>query len=120
MNTVEEFAAAVANKVSPQPQADAGISPAMVEMIMQIIMSLVQNCPKNNAAIASIIKKPNIRQRANFRSQVMNSCECCFRAQFRRQSGAIADECLTAASALTDGEIASIIFDASNPDFIVI
>lgn len=117
MNTVEEFATNVAAKLEG---SQAQINPALIEIIMQIVMNLVQNCPKNESEIIKAIRNPTRKQRVNFRVSAANACDCCFAQQFKRDSGRIADQLIDDAKSLSDGDLAAIVFDAANPDFVVI
>lgn len=94
----------------------------LIEVVAQVIMQIIQNCPDNRSAISGAIKAPTLRQRAIARREVSRCCEECGHQTlpFRRQSGRIYDCIVKCAQHLSEEERMAVIGDAANPDFLVI
>lgn len=127
MHSLEHFAEKVAADVElaqatgPDGAAEPQAGGAIIEMIMQIVMQLLANCPMaRNADIVKAVQKPTLRLRAQFRAAVSGACEQCFRAQFKSKAWDIAESCMKQAAALTEAEALAVIEDATSTDFMVV
>jgi hypothetical protein len=118
--SLEQFARGVAADIAgPEPQAseaNALISfLALIELVMTIVMTLLQNCPKNQTTVLERIRKPGFVFAARFRAHVQHSCDCCAADdQWRKQSGAITRAMRARAQSMTDAELRSVVFESQN------
>lgn len=129
-NCCEEFAHKIAIRVAgPQPSGDgpneagvgAGDFTALLDLIMQIVTTLIDRCPSNSdAKVVAAIRKPGFLVRGRFRSQVMAACSQCYTYRWREQSGNVAQAMLDEAAAATDAELLAVLFHAKNEDWLAI
>lgn len=116
--TLEDFSIEVANDVGGEP-AEAGGQ--IIQMIMQLIMSLLGSCPTaTDKAIAAKIKSPTIRDKARVRMAASEAAGYSFLGRFRQRSWAISEALITRGRELPDEDAISIIQDARNPDWFVL
>jgi len=118
---VQEFAELVAADVLGVPYADlstamaagsgqvAGIDivtiTALIELIMNMVMEIIENCPNNDKAVREAVKSPTIWQRARVRRMVKDNCDCCAVARWRTECGRIADAMISLAAKSDDATI---------------
>lgn len=103
-------------------KAMVAIDPVTILLLVgEIITLIVKNCPVNRTAqVAKSIKEPSLGQRIKYRAHVAHRCDCCSEPSLRTASGGIADCIQHCAKELTDEEIASVVADAVNPDFLLV
>jgi hypothetical protein len=124
IKTVEKFAEHVAKVYSGElghaesPQAVDW--EALIELVMQIVLMVLGDCPASRAATAAAVKNPDRRQRALFGARVSKSCECCANQRFKNEAGKIAACMRDCASHLSEADIAAILDDAADPNYVQI
>ena len=116
------FATSVAETVAgPQASDEFGVDwTSLIELVMQIVSSLMENCSARDSKVVQAIKKPGLFQRARFKAQVHGHCQSCYTYRWRDQSGNIAEAMLKKAAEMSDAELAAVVFESRNDDWILV
>ena len=129
MSVLEGFATKVAERVAgPEPSAAettaSGIGvpdwTALIEMIMELVMSLLGTCTANDTKVVAAAKKPNILQRVRFKSQVYRQLRQSTTTRWRNESAAICKGLLEQAEDSTEAELLDVVFETRNADWLAI
>jgi len=83
---------------------------ALVEVIGQIILNIVQNCPEtSDQKIVGTIAKPRFWQRVRVRNIVKEDFDCSGNPRWKRDSGAVADALLDCAARARGARIKRVL-----------
>lgn len=127
MKTIVQFSESVVARLQSPAQGEAD-APAgaidwarVIELVGEIALMLLTNCPMAQlpGQVTGALKKPDLRQRIKFRAHVAGRCDCC-EPVVRGLSAKIADAMLATAAAASDEELAAVVADAVNVDYILI
>ena len=120
---LQNFAESVAVRVAGPQGSDDDVSldlPALIELVMQVVMTMLDSCKANDSQVVKAITKPGIIQRARFKAQVFAACSSCHTSRWRDQSGAIAEAMLQQASDMNEAEVNLVVFETRHDDWILV
>ena len=93
----------------------------LIELVATIITSLLMNCPaSSDVKVVGAAKSPEFMQRVRFRSEVRSAVRGSGVAAYRDRDGVLADAIIAGAAGLTDGEASAVVFEARNPNWILV
>lgn len=113
-SVLETHAEAVAREVLPdEPQdSERGIDfITIITMVISIITSIVQNCPKSDSEVANDLRNPNRRQQAAVLKETKQHCDCC---NMVRHTGRLNRALLVHGSALNQTDALALVREARN------
>ena len=124
MTKTEEFAnrcCANFNSVGPDVVADKVKAGAVgwvvwVELVINVIQSIIADCPQKNRIAEAASKGPSRWQRIRVRRMTFKTAECCGYDMYRRDAGAIADCVMDTAADEPENVLEDIVQEVSDPD----
>lgn len=117
---LEEKATEVAKEMEPSmANSDPkkyGISfIAIIQIVMTILQTVVQNCPASAKEIAKSVKKPSIRQQAALLKECRNGCECCTpELNMRTRAYQMSESIKKVAAQMEDDELEQLVDEVRN------
>lgn len=128
MTLMEQASLAVASDVlqlpvEPTVAADGtyGIDiTAILEIVMTVIKTLMENCPQSNANAARSLKKPNLLQRVALMSACKNHCDSCAVHFQKGLAGDMQRSMLKRAAAMSDEQALQLVQEARGFDYLLV
>ena len=120
---LQKFGEAVAVTVAGPQGDDQSVAvdwTALIELVMQIVTSLLSDCSAHDSKVVKAIKAPSLFQRVRFRSLASKACNQCFTYRWRDQSGVIAEAMIQQAAGMSDADVAALVFEVRHDDWILV
>ena len=114
MSKVEEFAREVTAIYGPNAQESLfGLSIIeWIEMIMEIVIEVIENCPNSNRkGVVAAIKRPGLFNKVRFRRIARQVCPD--GVDYTQ----VAEACMQVASQKEEGDIETVVKEVQKPDY---
>ena len=129
MSALQTFSEKVTTRIAgPAPSSavttSAGVGApdwtALLEQIMQLVMSLLADCSMSDTKVVAAARKPNILQRARFKSQVYRELRSSGTSRWRSEAASVCSGILDEAAEASEEELLDVVFETSNDDWLLI
>ena len=88
---------------------------ALIEVIAQVILEIMANCPdKKN--LPTSVKKPNFMQRIRFRAAVKEAVDTSGNLRMKIYAGRLSENAMREAATLSDAEILKVVDEVESLD----